>query len=85
MKYIGKSVRASCHVYYKTRGFLVLYMYVFYITTTPHLPFNKNHMELYDFYYMLVTLTTGDIQFAIAAIMFTQCHAQCRNCTCMYM
>ncbi len=60
MKYTGTSTRASCHVYYKTRGFLILY--VFYITTTPYLPYNNkniNRKELYDFYYTAISLTTG--------------------------
>ncbi len=37
-------------------------LYVFYITTTPYLPCNNkniNRKELYDFYYMAITLTTG--------------------------
>ncbi len=36
-------------------------LYVFYITTTPYLPCNKNNInrkELYDFYYTAITLTT---------------------------
>ncbi len=35
------------------------YNYVFYITTTPYLPCNITRKGLYDFYYTLVTLTTG--------------------------
>ncbi len=40
------------------------YNYVFYITTTPYLTYLvikiiQYRKELYDFYYMLVTLTTG--------------------------
>ena len=61
MKYTGTSTRASCHVYYKTRGFLILY--VFYITTTPYLPYNNKNI---NFYYMAITLTTGyNITYAI--------------------
>ncbi len=34
-------------------------LYVFYIMMTPYLP--KIRVELYDFYYTIVTLTTGYI------------------------
>ncbi len=47
-------------ILHKTRGYLM--MYVFYITTTPNHRRIKNNItrkELYDFYYTLVTLTTG--------------------------
>ncbi len=53
--------RASCHVYCIKHEDFSCYNYVFYITTTPYLPCNKNRKELYDFYYTLVTLTTGYI------------------------
>ncbi len=49
------------YILHKTRGFLMLYNYVFYITTTPYLPCNNkyiNRKELYDFYYTAITLTT---------------------------
>ncbi len=62
MKYTGTSTRASCHVYCIQHEDFSCYTYVFYITTTPYLPCNKNDITrkgLYDFYYVLVTLTTG--------------------------
>ncbi len=40
----------------------ILHKNVIYITTTPYLPCNNNNInrkELYDFYYMAITLTTG--------------------------
>ncbi len=48
-------------ILHKTLGFLMLHVYVFYITTTPYLPCNNNinRTELYDFYYTAITLTTG--------------------------
>ncbi len=69
IQYIIAWDRVFCEIYrhehegelpcilHKTRGFLMLY--VFYITTTPYLPCNKNRKELYDFYYTAITLTTG--------------------------
>ncbi len=67
MKYTGTSTRAKprgrAAMYIdKTRGFLMLHVCVFYITTTPYLPCNNkniNRKELYDFYYTAITLTTG--------------------------
>ncbi len=62
MKYTDTSTRASCHVYCKKHEEFSCYNYVFYITATPYLPCNNNNItrkELYDFYYTLVTLTTG--------------------------
>ncbi len=60
----GEAPRVSCHVYCIKREDFSCYNYVFYITTTPYmyLPCNNNNInrrELYDFYYMAITLTTG--------------------------
>ena len=49
--------QVAMYILHKTRGFLMLY--VFYVTTIPYLPCNINRMELYDFYYTAITLTTG--------------------------
>ncbi len=59
--YRAKPPRASCHVYCEDFS-CYMYNYVFYITTTPYLPCNNNNnnrKELYGFYYMAITLTTG--------------------------
>ncbi len=61
MKYTGTSTRASCHVYCIKHEDFSCYK-VFYITTTPYLPCKISRKELYDFYYMLVTLTQRDIR-----------------------
>ncbi len=51
-------------------------LYMFYITTTPYLLCNKSHTtrkELYDFYYTLVTLTTGYVNssYILVFILFS--------------
>ncbi len=60
--YTGTSTRAkprgwvAC-ILHKTRGFLMLYVFISRRPLTR--PCNINRKELYDFYYMAITLTTG--------------------------
>ncbi len=50
-------------ILHKTRGFLMLYSVCVLYHDDPYLPCNNNNninrKELYDFYYMAITLTTG--------------------------
>ena len=67
----GEAQRVSCHVHCHVHVYCIkheefsFYMYnimYFYITATPYLPCNNNNInrkELYDFYYVAITFTTG--------------------------
>ncbi len=55
--YIHKTLGLMLYIciLHKTRGFLMLYMYVLYISMTPYLPCNKNNIGIncMTFYYTL--------------------------------